>query len=417
MESRLFHYFHNKKVKNKHKYNTEISTINAKLGNVFPPSYEDLIKIKNIIIKETRNYDRFYEFLLYFLKRRKDGPHSSNHLIDCFIGCSKLNHSLDDPLKNITNFELEGHYINLNRSIERKEKINTYDFKIKLNRFEAIEHDNGDIGCAMSHISLLNTLLEKKKENTYYLIMEDDMKIHNKKKYEELFINLSNVIRYQGPDVIILAGTKRIISSNKNYGFGFYKLLKSNTTCCYIVKSSFIPRLIEKFSLGLSMLHTCKSGNKTNLTPGEINEKATEETDNVEQVNVNNRINEVIKNEYCIDQIWNNNIINENWVTYIEGGIIFPDLEIDSVIFNKTYMDKEDIEDKDLSGKIVRDREENIKHKNQYRKYLNVCFNKISLFNNNLYNLLPLLQYHKIYDEYEELLNILHNDYHIKLTI
>jgi len=228
-----------------------------------------------------------------------------------------------NPLFNINKFILkDAFYINLEESIERKNNIEKNNFNLKLNRFNAIKNEYGHIGCSQSHIALLEYIQNNYSniENTYFMILEDDIVIYDKSKYDDYWVNLSNVIRYNLPDIIVLSGTNRVISYDKTVGFGFYKLLNSNTTCSYIVKGSFIGNLINKFKLGLNGLLECDNLLKLN--------KKTEIMDSL----ILGYLKSYYENVYCIDQIWNNNITNEKWVTYIDTDIIGPDLNIVSII-------------------------------------------------------------------------------------
>jgi len=228
-----------------------------------------------------------------------------------------------NPLCKINKFILkDAFYINLEESIERKNNIEKNNFNLKLNRFNAIKNEYGHIGCSQSHIALLEYIQNNYSniENTYFMILEDDIVIYDKAKYDEYWIHLSNVIRYHLPDIIVLSGTNRVISYDKNLGFGFYKLLNSNTTCSYIVKGSFIGILINKFKLALNGLlewdNLVKLNKKTEIMDSKI---LTE-------------LKSYYENLYCIDQIWNNDINNEKWVTYKDTDIIGPDLNIVSII-------------------------------------------------------------------------------------
>tara|TARA_R110002012_G_scaffold290260_1_gene483831 strand:+ start:132 stop:1193 length:1062 start_codon:yes stop_codon:yes gene_type:complete len=214
---------------------------------------------------------------------------------------------LDEPKEYTFN---QGYYINLEQSVDRKTNIENINFKIKMERFEAIKHNNGNIGCSMSHIKLLKSLLEQEtiNENTYFLIVEDDIQIVNVENYDNLLINLHNVFTYYSPDIIVLSGTDKIVDITSYYGFGFYKLLKSHTTSSYIVNYKFIPELIKKFTLGLEAL-----------------------------LKINNEDKQIIRDQqtnlYACDQIWNNNIITENWMLYYDMDIIRPNLSFTSTIY------------------------------------------------------------------------------------
>lgn len=281
-----------------------------------------------------------------------------------------FNHRISDSipvsLNNPKSYEFKkGFYINLKESTERKQNIDQTDFYINMERFEAIKHNEGNIGCSMSHISLLKHILssEQGSENAYYLIVEDDIEITSKDKYRKMFINITNVIQYYLPDMIILAGTKKIIAPEKYYGFGFYKLLKANTTCAYIISYKFIPTLIDKFETGLNNLLTMK-------------DISTHNTENTVDSNCK-LISELTLNLNACDQIWNNNIVNENWVTYYDFDTISPNFKFHSTI-------------SEFETDII-ENSRNDMLKNEF----NSC---IILNENNL--LLKYFKYHQLYDTF-----------------
>ena len=78
-----------------------------------------------------------------------------------------------------------GYYINLNERIDRKTHVEKLKKEVSffknLERMEACYHQRGDIGCSLSHIKCLNMLL--KKQEPYYLIMEDDFYIFDYDKF------------------------------------------------------------------------------------------------------------------------------------------------------------------------------------------------------------------------------------------
>ena len=230
-----------------------------------------------------------------------------------------------------------------------------------MDRFEAIKHNNGNIGCSMSHIKLLKSLLKQEttNENTYFLIIEDDIEIVNVKKYNNLLINLKNIFTYHSPDMIVLSGTDKIVDVTSYNGFGFYKLLKSHTTSSYIVNHTFIPELIEKFELGLENL-----------------------------LNINNEDKQIIydqqTNLYACDQIWNNNIITENWMLYYDMDIIRPNLSFTSTIYPEL-----------------------IHNETETEKYLSESFSTCICVSKSFYPIRKSLFYHEQYGILIEIIKII----------
>ena len=67
-------------------------------------------------------------------------------------------------------------YINLERRTDRREEVEGELSKInlleKVERFNAISHVNGSVGCGQSHLAVLKLAKERKYKNV--LILEDD---------------------------------------------------------------------------------------------------------------------------------------------------------------------------------------------------------------------------------------------------
>lgn len=259
-----------------------------------------------------------------------------------------INSLLDKPQKHTFN---KGYYINLEDSQDRRKIIEDIDFKIDMERFNAIKKDNGNIGCSMSHIELLKMILKQEvtNVNTYFMIIEDDVHILNIDKYNTFIMNINNMLSYHSPDMIVLCGTDKIVDISSYYGFGFYKLLKSHTTSGYIVNYKFIPELLKKFEMGL---------------------------ENLIHIETNSAIErDLIHNVNCCDQIWNNNVINENWMFYYDMNIIRPNLSFTTTI----------------NPELAHTQEENNK------KILD-SFNSCLCFNKHFYPIRKELIYHKQFD-------------------
>jgi len=134
-------------------------------------------------------------------------------------------------------------YINLKERTDRREDTARELAKIfpeeKILRFEAIRHNNGAIGCTMSHIYVLEMAIDKKWENI--LILEDDISWNTN---FSLLTSLMNS-RY---DVILLSGYY------VNYDNLTSKVISSQTTGAYIVNSSYYQTLVKNYKEGLEKL-------------------------------------------------------------------------------------------------------------------------------------------------------------------
>tara|TARA_B100000902_G_C27207201_1_gene862321 strand:+ start:192 stop:815 length:624 start_codon:yes stop_codon:yes gene_type:complete len=149
---------------------------------------------------------------------------------------------------------MKGYYINLNNRTDRKQHIEdmkeTYSFFKDIERFEAIKDIKGEIGCAKSHLSVLHKL--SKKNEPYYLILEDDFIILNENNFllfEKAFNEIKNNDSW---DIITL--TPRGTTEKHYFINDFHKIIDSQTTSGYIIKHRFIHILFHYFKLGLWIL-------------------------------------------------------------------------------------------------------------------------------------------------------------------
>ncbi len=118
------------------------------------------------------------------------------------------------------------------RNQQIKDELNKYNLSAE--RVDAIKHDNGYIGCALSHIKCLDIAIERNYEEV--VILEDDfIFLQNPDK-----LNLN--IDY---DVFLLGGTMyKYEKQNKD----FYKVNDATRTEGYIIKKHYYEILKECFS-------------------------------------------------------------------------------------------------------------------------------------------------------------------------
>ena len=226
----------------------------------------------------------------------------------------------------------ECHYINLKKDEKRRKRIQSYDFKLKTKRFGAIKDSYGHLGCTLSHITLLENLYNKNEhDDTYYMIVEDDIFISDFDKYNKYLKNIKNLIKHESVDMILLCGSNKILDVENNYGGGFYKCLRANTTTGYIVKRSFIPNLINKFNISKKKLTFIKKFRNLKPKTDEWYELCNEHVevwmDITDRNNVNKNLNCAsiifyMESVYCIDQIWTRNMIDEKWLINIDNSFI-----------------------------------------------------------------------------------------------
>jgi GR25 family glycosyltransferase involved in LPS biosynthesis len=139
-------------------------------------------------------------------------------------------------------------YINLKmRENRNKECIDTLKSLgiSSPNRFNAIMHNNGYIGCVKSHIKCIE--LAKKKGYPFVCIFEDDIVIRNIDKCRELinkYIEYDYDVLYLGCDI-----------TDNNYEFITDELIHVRNAECnhaYIIKSHYYDKILKNYNDGLN---------------------------------------------------------------------------------------------------------------------------------------------------------------------
>ena len=133
-------------------------------------------------------------------------------------------------------------YINLEKRKDRKdymiEELKKLDIQ-NANRFEAIQNDNGLLGCGLSHIKVI----EKAKELNwdYVCVFEDDLLILN---VELLKSKVSKLIN-EDFDILLLSGNNfKPFKKFKDY----LKVYRCYTTGAYIIKKHYYDTWLENRS-------------------------------------------------------------------------------------------------------------------------------------------------------------------------
>lgn len=138
-------------------------------------------------------------------------------------------------------------FINLARRTDRLKEIEN-EFLIKdmvVERFPAIEHTHGSIGCTMSHIAVLKLAQERDYESV--MIFEDDFEfLISKKEWQTLLTQLP-----ANYDVVMLAYNLR---QSIPFDDTFDKVINAQTTSGYIVHRRFYNQLIARLEEGLQKL-------------------------------------------------------------------------------------------------------------------------------------------------------------------
>lgn len=139
-------------------------------------------------------------------------------------------------------------YINLEKRIEKKIQCEKELKKIGLkpNRFNAIQHEIGLIGCVKSHIRCI----EIAKERNYPLlcIFEDDISFVDTKKiikYITKYINYDYDVLYLG--AWISDNTYEIINDD------LLHIKRATTTHAYIIKNHYYDKILQNYNEGMKL--------------------------------------------------------------------------------------------------------------------------------------------------------------------
>ena len=161
---------------------------------------------------------------------------------------------------------MNGYYINLKHREDRnnhiKNNILKYDFFNKLNRFNAVKHSKGYIGCGLSHLFIFNKL--KKLNDKYYIIIEDDLEIFNQHKFKTFIKMFDKIKDNKSWDLITLTPyyfKKHNIQNKIMNKYGFERGYNIQTTSGYIIKKDFIKYLEKSFKISVVNLSKNKKYN------------------------------------------------------------------------------------------------------------------------------------------------------------
>jgi glycosyl transferase family 25 len=152
-------------------------------------------------------------------------------------------------MKNISDIK-HAFYINLTSRPDRKVHVEKQlsQLGIMAERFNAIQLQNGAIGCSMSHLKCLETAQKNKWDHV--LIVEDDILFTNPKVFiEQLNSFLTNHFEF---DVVLLAGNN--IPPYTKIDNSCIKVHNCQTTTGYLVKSHYFETLIQNYKEGIQHL-------------------------------------------------------------------------------------------------------------------------------------------------------------------
>jgi len=137
-------------------------------------------------------------------------------------------------------------YINLDSREDRKMQFEEECKKmnIQVERFSAIKHNIGGIGCNESHLTLLKKARDLKLESV--TIFEDDfIFLISPEEYVQIITNLPSDY-----DVVMLSYN---LKQSQPFNELFGKVIETQTASGYIVHSRFFDKLIAREEEGLNL--------------------------------------------------------------------------------------------------------------------------------------------------------------------
>ena len=138
-------------------------------------------------------------------------------------------------------------YINLDERKDRDQscikELSKWD--IIPNRFPAIKHKRGAIGCSMSHLKCLE--IAKEQNYPFVSIFEDDIVIPKPRQVKNI---INRILKSEVEwDVLLLSGNN--FKPNKVETDDYFIVNTCYTTTAYIVRQSFYDTFIENLKEGI----------------------------------------------------------------------------------------------------------------------------------------------------------------------
>ncbi len=149
------------------------------------------------------------------------------------------------------------YYINLEERVDRKVLVETElkKMKWKYERFNAIKHERGALGCSLSHLAIVE--MAKEKDLDYVVILEDDIQFLQPEKYNKMLIDFRNFVESNSLDYDVLLIATNILDKVRgvipinNY---IYRVGASYSATGYIVKKHYYDKIIANYKEGIRLL-------------------------------------------------------------------------------------------------------------------------------------------------------------------
>jgi len=142
-------------------------------------------------------------------------------------------------------------YINLDKRPDKKEYIIGQFEKLGVKnyeRFPAITHSFGGIGCAQSHKKILDDFVDNNPNNKLLMVAEDDATFLVSKV---ILDKLINDFSKSNADILCLGFDSY---AEMDYSGLFKRTINTTTSTCYVIKKEFAKLLAINISEGIKIM-------------------------------------------------------------------------------------------------------------------------------------------------------------------
>jgi glycosyl transferase family 25 len=146
-------------------------------------------------------------------------------------------------------------YINLDRRTDRREEMEAQLEKVGLRaeRFSAIAHSVGIVGCGYSHLAVLKEAREKKCRHV--LIMEDDLDFLITR--EEMDAEMNQLWNHDPPIEFDVVKIDYLLQRSEETPYPFLgRAIESQTASGYVVAGAYLDTLIKLYEESFPLLES-----------------------------------------------------------------------------------------------------------------------------------------------------------------
>lgn len=163
-----------------------------------------------------------------------------------------LGNSVTSEQNSIDSARLGAMYINLNHRVDRRRRAEReFDaLGLKPSRIDAINHEIGLVGCALSHVKAIQTWIQAASP-PILLIAEDDVKFVGPN--DSILQLISEFQRNAGLDVLCLSHVSK--GPFRNISAALAISVDTQTTGCYVIKPQAAKALSKVFSRSARLIN------------------------------------------------------------------------------------------------------------------------------------------------------------------